>query len=99
MNKLTGIGMTSQRTRERLVDLLRQQGIRNESVLTVMTTVPRHCFIEEALQTRAYENIPLPIGASQTISQPYIVARMTEALVSGPLRSVLEIGTGSGYQA
>lgn len=94
-----GIGMTSRRTRERLVQLLRDQGIHHEGVLQAMLEVPRHCFIEEALQTRAYENIPLPIGANQTISQPYIVARMTEALASGPLHRVLEIGTGSGYQA
>lgn len=95
----SGIGMTSRRTRERLVQLLRDQGIHHEGVLKAMVDVPRHCFIEEALQTRAYENIPLPIGANQTISQPYIVAKMTEALASGPLRRVLEIGTGSGYQA
>lgn len=94
-----GIGMTSRRTRERLVQVLREQGVRNEAVLAAMLEVPRHCFIEEALQTRAYENIPLPIGANQTISQPYIVAKMTEALAAGPLRRVLEIGTGSGYQA
>lgn len=95
----SGIGMTSRRTRERLVQALRDQGIHHEGVLQAMVDVPRHCFIEEALQTRAYDNIPLPIGANQTISQPYIVAKMTEALASGPLRRVLEIGTGSGYQA
>lgn len=94
-----GSGMTSLRTRKRLVDELMKEGIRNPDVLKAMEEVPRHCFIEEALQSRAYENIPLPIGFSQTISQPFIVARMTEALASGPLYKVLEIGTGSGYQA
>lgn len=94
-----GIGMTSLRTRKRLVEQLQAEGIRNPDVLQAMLDVPRHCFIDEAMATRAYENIPLPIGYQQTISQPYVVARMTEALASGPLYKVLEIGTGSGYQA
>ncbi|NOY63153.1 MAG: protein-L-isoaspartate(D-aspartate) O-methyltransferase [Gammaproteobacteria bacterium] len=95
-----GIGMTSQRTRSRLVERLRQEGIHNEAVLAVVRDVPRHLFVDEALASRAYEDTALPIGHGQTISQPYIVARMTEVLLeSGPLDKVLEIGTGSGYQA
>ena len=98
--KHRGIGMTSQRTRERLVKRLEEQGIRNVSVLDVIRRTPRHIFVDEALASRAYEDTALPIGYSQTISQPYIVARMTEALVeTGPLDKVLEVGTGSGYQA
>lgn len=94
-----GIGMTSARTRERLVQLLRDQGIRNVAVLEQIRTVPRHLFVDEALATRAYENTALPIGLGQTISQPFIVARMTEALFEGAEpRKVLEIGTGCGYQ-
>jgi len=94
-----GIGMTSARTRERLVQLLREQGIRNAAVLEQIRTVPRHLFVDEALATRAYENTALPIGLGQTISQPFIVARMTEALFEGAEpRKVLEIGTGCGYQ-
>jgi protein-L-isoaspartate(D-aspartate) O-methyltransferase len=94
-----GIGMTSARTRERLVQLLRDQGIRNSAVLEQIRTVPRHLFVDEALATRAYENTALPIGLGQTISQPFIVARMTEALFEGAEpRKVLEIGTGCGYQ-
>lgn len=96
---IQGSGMTSLRTRKRLVEELKSQGIRNPDILQAMEEVPRHCFIEEALASRAYENIPLPIGFSQTISQPYIVAKMTQAIASGPLYKVLEIGTGSGYQA
>ncbi len=95
----SGIGMTSARTRERLVQLLRDQGIRNQAVLEQIRTVPRHLFVDEALATRAYENTALPIGLGQTISQPFIVARMTEALFEGAEpRKVLEIGTGCGYQ-
>ncbi len=95
----SGIGMTSERTRERLVNGLRREGIRDERVLEVMRTIPRHLFVEEALASRAYENTALPIGMGQTISQPYIVARMTEALLDGgELDRVLEVGTGSGYQ-
>jgi protein-L-isoaspartate(D-aspartate) O-methyltransferase len=98
---IQGIGMTSQRTRNRLVERLRGKGIRNEAVLDVMSRVPRHLFVDEAMATRAYEDTALPIGHGQTISQPYIVARMTELLLEGdrPLRKVLEVGTGSGYQA
>jgi len=94
-----GIGMTSKRTRERLVSRLRESGIQNEKVLNVIGNTPRHIFVDEALATRAYEDTALPIGFGQTISQPYIVARMTDALFStGPLKNVLEVGTGSGYQ-
>ncbi len=100
-----GQGMTSQRARDRLLERLRADGIRDERVLTAMRQVPRHLFIDEALASRAYEDTALPIGKSQTISQPWVVARMTEALLEtstpdarAPKR-VLEIGTGSGYQA
>ena len=96
---LTGIGMTSQRTRERMVQNLQDQGITDHRVLDVMRQIPRHIFLDEALSHRAYENTALPIGHSQTISQPYIVALMTQLVLSwGPRRKVLEIGTGSGYQ-
>ena len=95
-----GIGMTSQGTRDRLVATLRAEGITDERVLKAITQVPRHKFVDEALSSRAYENTALPIGLSQTISQPWIVARMTEALLDGrQLKKVLEVGTGSGYQA
>jgi protein-L-isoaspartate(D-aspartate) O-methyltransferase len=95
-----GIGMTSQGTRDRLVQTLRKEGIKDERVLKAITQVPRHKFIDEALSSRAYENTALPIGQSQTISQPWIVARMTEALLDGGKpEKVLEVGTGSGYQA
>lgn len=91
--------MTSARTRERLVERLKQQGIADETVLERIRNVPRHLFVDEALASRAYEDTALPIGQGQTISQPYIVARMTEALLAaGPLEKVLEIGTGCGYQ-
>ncbi len=91
--------MTSQRTRDRLVQRLRQQGIDNEQVLEVIRRVPRHLFVDEALAHRAYEDTALPIGYGQTISQPYIVARMTQLLLQdGHVNSVLEIGTGCGYQ-
>lgn len=94
-----GIGMTSQRTRDRLIMRLQQQGIKNPHVLAVMRELPRHLFVDEALASRAYEDTALPIGHSQTISQPYIVARMTEILLEGTAKSkVLEVGTGSGYQ-
>jgi len=96
---LNGIGMSSQRTRERLLGRLMDQGISSLGVLDVMRSTPRHIFLDEALSHRAYEDVALPIGHNQTISQPYIVARMTEAIVtSGPLETVLEIGTGCGYQ-
>src|SRR5688500_10220566 len=97
--RFAGIGMTSARTRDRLVQRLRDQGITNLAVLDRMRNVPRHIFVDEALGSRAYEDTALPIGFGQTISQPYIVARMTEALLEGgPLFNVLEIGTGCGYQ-
>ena len=94
-----GIGMTSQRTRNRLVSRLSQEGITSQSVLNTVGEVPRHLFVDEALASRAYEDTALPIGHGQTISQPYIVARMTEALLAGgQLTKVLEVGTGCGYQ-
>jgi protein-L-isoaspartate(D-aspartate) O-methyltransferase len=94
-----GIGMTSDRTRARMVDRLRGDGIKDELVLSAMVAVPRHIFVDEALAIRAYENSALPIGHGQTISQPWIVARMTELARHGrTLDSVLEIGTGCGYQ-
>ena len=96
----TGIGMTSQGTRDRLVQRLRDHGIADERVLRAIATVPRHEFVDEALSSRAYEDTALPIGQSQTISQPWIVARMTEAVLNGGSpEKILEIGTGSGYQA
>ena len=96
-----GQGMTSQRARDRLVERLRAEGgIRDERVLAVLRSLPRHLFIDEALASRAYEDTALPIGNGQTISQPWVVARMTEALIEhGMPKKVLEIGTGSGYQA
>ena len=107
MNKsFNGIGMTSQRTRARLIERLREQGIKDEVVLAAMFEVPRHLFVDEALASRAYDDVSLPINYNQTISQPYIVARMIEVLraagddgVDRPLGRVLEIGTGCGYQA
>ena len=97
--RLSGIGMTSARTRDRLVQRLREQGIANLAVLDRIRNVPRHIFVDEALGSRAYEDTALPIGFGQTISQPYIVARMTEALLeAGAADSVLEVGTGCGYQ-
>jgi protein-L-isoaspartate(D-aspartate) O-methyltransferase len=94
-----GIGMTSQRTRDRLIERLGEKGIQSQKVLDVMRRTPRHLFIDEALASRAYEDSALPIGHGQTISQPYIVARMTETLLSGATPAkVLEVGTGSGYQ-
>ncbi|MEO1868110.1 MAG: protein-L-isoaspartate(D-aspartate) O-methyltransferase [Methylococcales bacterium] len=100
MKTREGIGMTSRRTRNRMIDRLMEQGISNHSVLNIMRDTPRHLFMDEALSSRAYEDIALPIGYNQTISQPYIVARMTELLVDhGVTGRVLEIGTGCGYQA
>ena len=97
---VAGIGMTSQRTRTRMIDRLREQGIRDERVLAAIAAVPRHVFVEEALASRAYEDTALPLGFSQTISQPYIVARMIEVLRAGrELGKTLEIGAGCGYQA
>lgn len=101
---LAGIGMTSQRTRERMIASLLEKGIKNWAVLDVMRTTPRHIFLDEALAHRAYEDTSLPIGFNQTISQPFVVARMTEAVLGnrfadeGKLPNVLEIGTGCGYQ-
>ena len=97
---LKGEGMTSQRARDRLITSLKESGIRDARVIDVMRSVPRHHFIDQALHSRAYENTALPIGHGQTISQPWVVARMTEVLIEfGVPQKVLEIGTGSGYQA
>lgn len=98
MVAIDGIGMTSRRTRMRLIQRLREAGIGDERVLGVMEEVPRHIFVDEALSHRAYEDTALPIGNNQTLSQPYIVARMTEVLMSANPQKVLELGTGSGYQ-
>lgn len=97
---LSGIGMTSQRTRQRLIERLMDQGVTNHQVLDVIADTPRHIFLDEALSHRAYEDTALPIGFGQTLSQPYIVARMTEVLLgaAGCVDKVLEVGTGSGYQ-
>lgn len=98
--RMQGIGMTSQRTRDRLIDRLRSKGIQDEKVLNVMRSMPRHLFVDEAMSSRSYEDSALPIGHGQTISQPFIVAKMTEILLSrGIPDAVLEVGTGSGYQA
>jgi protein-L-isoaspartate(D-aspartate) O-methyltransferase len=94
-----GLGMTSQRARDRMVEQLRKEGISDPRVLDVMRNLSRHLFVDEGLELRAYENSPLPIGQGQTISQPWIVARMTEIVTAGRPARVLEIGTGSGYQA
>src|SRR3972149_1945083 len=94
-----GIGMTSQRTRDRLITRLVEMGIKSREVLDVIKNTPRHIFVDEALASRSYENTALPIGYNQTISQPYIVAKMTEALLEkGVTDKVLEVGTGCGYQ-
>ena len=99
MSEVRGIGMTSARTRDRLVARLKEQGIKDARVLSLIRSTPRHLFVDEALASRAYEDTALPIGLGQTISQPYVVARMTEALLeAGPLEKVLEVGTGCGYQ-
>lgn len=100
MHNHQGIGMTSQRTRDRLIQRLRDGGIKNDRVLEVIRTTPRHIFLDEAMAHRAYEDTALPIGHGQTISQPFIVAKMTEALLlDGVPDVVLEVGTGSGYQS
>jgi protein-L-isoaspartate(D-aspartate) O-methyltransferase len=100
LRNASGVGMTSERTRKRMVERLRAQGIGDERVLAAMTAVPRHLFVEEALASRAYEDTALPIGFGQTISQPYVVGRMIEALLSAKSPGkVLEVGTGCGYQA
>ena len=97
---LAGLGMTSARTRARMIERLREKGIRDERVLAALAAVPRHIFVEEALASRAYEDTALPLGFSQTISQPYIVARMLEVLCAGrELGRTLEVGAGCGYQA
>lgn len=99
-HRLDGIGMTSRRTRERMIARLRESGITDERVLSVMHLTPRHLFVEEALASRAYEHTALPIGYGQTISRPYTVARMSELLLrEGRPERILEVGTGSGYQA
>lgn len=99
VDRIQGIGMTSARTRQRLVRRLWEEGIRNEEVLEAIISTPRHMFVDEALASRAYEDTALPIGFGQTISQPFIVARMTEILLDDfRPRKVLEVGTGSGYQ-
>lgn len=97
-SKQLGIGMTSERTRLRLIEELQNLGIKDLNVLHVMSKLPRHLFVDEALASRAYENTALPIGHGQTISQPYTVALMTQTLLNKPRRRVLEIGTGCGYQ-
>ena len=100
LKRAAGIGMTSQRTRARMIERLREKGIRDERVLAAMAAVPRHLFVEEALASRAYEDTALPIGFGQTISQPFIVARMIEILMQDrEAKNVLEVGTGCGYQA
>jgi len=100
VRKAAGIGMTSQRTRGRMIERLREQGLRDERVLGALAVVPRHLFVEEALASRAYEDTALPIGFAQTISQPYVVARMIEVLVQDrEPGKALEVGTGCGYQA
>lgn len=98
MNRHLGIGMTSSRTRERLIKRLQENGISDPGVLDVIRNLPRHIFVDEALASRAYEDTALPIGNGQTISQPYIVARMTEILLANQPGKVLEVGTGCGYQ-
>jgi len=97
-HNLNGIGMTSERTRRRLVEQIREMGVTDKAVLDVMQNIPRHIFVEEALATRAYENTALPIGHGQTISQPYTVGLMTQTLLNKARPKVLEIGTGCGYQ-
>jgi len=99
MSAREGIGMTSDRTRLRMIEALRAQGIKDERVLGAMTEIPRHLFVEEGIESRAYEDVPLPIGHGQTISSPFIVALMTSLLLEKPpMGKVLEIGTGCGYQ-
>ena len=99
MTGVAGIGMTSDRTRQRMVELLRHEGITDERVLAAMLELPRHAFVEEGIASRAYEDTPLPIGHGQTISSPFIVAQMTQLLLEKtPMAKVLEIGTGCGYQ-
>ncbi len=100
IGRVRGIGMTSERTRLRMVERLRTAGVRDEAVLAAMAEIPRHIFVDEALASRAYDDVSLPLGHGQTISQPFTVARMCElARAGGPLGRVLEVGTGCGYQA
>lgn len=99
MNSALGIGMTSQRTRNRMIERLREKGIGDERVLAAMATVPRHLFMDEAMAHKAYEDTALPIKHGQTISQPWVVAKMTEIVMQYQPKRILEIGTGSGYQA
>ena len=98
-NEFIGIGMTSERSRDNLIETLKQKGIKNNEVLKIMKKIPRHIFVDEAISDQAYDNTALPIGSNQTISQPLIVAKMTELLISKNPKRILEIGTGSGYQA
>ena len=97
--KFSGIGMTSDSSRAKLVSILEKQGIKNKKVLSAINTIPRHIFVDEAISSKAYDNTALPIGNSQTISHPLIVAKMTEILMHRNPKRILEIGTGSGYQA
>ena len=98
-NEFIGMGMTSERSRDNLIETLKQKGIKNNEVLKIMKKIPRHIFVDEAISDQAYDNTALPIGSNQTISQPLIVAKMTELLISKNPKRILEIGTGSGYQA
>ena len=97
--KFSGVGMTSDSSREKLVSMLKSEGIKNSDVLRSMSSIPRHIFVDEAIASKAYDNTALPIGKSQTISHPLIVAKMTEIIMNHNPKRVLEIGTGSGYQA
>ena len=97
--KFSGVGMTSDSSREKLVSMLKSEGIKNSDVLRSMSSIPRHIFVDEAIASKAYDNTALPIGKSQTISHPLIVAKMTEIIMNHKPKRVLEIGTGSGYQA
>ena len=97
--KFSGVGMTSDSSREKLVSILKSEGIKNSDVLRSMSSIPRHIFVDEAIASKAYDNTALPIGKSQTISHPLIVAKMTEIIMNHKPKRVLEIGTGSGYQA
>lgn len=98
-NDFIGMGMTSERSKDNLIETLKQKGIKNNEVLKIMKKIPRHIFVDEAISNQAYDNTALPIGSNQTISQPLIVAKMTELLISKNPKRILEIGTGSGYQA
>ena len=98
-NEFIGMGMTSERSRDNLIETLKQKGIKNNEVLKIMKKIPRHIFVDEAISDQAYDNTALPIGCNQTISQPLIVAKMTELIISKNPKRILEIGTGSGYQA